>query len=141
MPAMAPAPMPELPPELELLLPLECWPGLLRRLLRECGGDVNGGGGGAGLVLQELPSVLQTDTSLVQMQPSASSQNQELNKTYCRLFIFFSSSGIQPVKRLFATFLHSINIIRYCAKYLKHIIYVLQIYLLTNRQVEDWQVH
>ena len=58
MPAMAPAPMPELPPELELLLPLECWPGLFRRLLRECGGAVNGGGGGAGLVLQELPSVL-----------------------------------------------------------------------------------
>jgi len=78
MPVVAPAPMPELPPELELLLPLECWPGLFRRLLRECG-DVNGGGGGAGLVLQELPSV-------------------------CRLFIFFSSSGIQPVKRLFATF-------------------------------------
>ena len=57
MPAMAPAPMPELPPELELLLPLERWPGLFRRL-RDCGGAVNGGGGGAGPVLQELPSVL-----------------------------------------------------------------------------------
>jgi hypothetical protein len=55
MPAIALTPIPELPLELELSLPLERWPGLFPRL-RECGGAVKGGG--AGPVLQELPLVL-----------------------------------------------------------------------------------
>jgi hypothetical protein len=57
MSAIALAPMPELKLELELSIPLERWPGLFPRL-RECGGAVKGGGGGARPVLQELPSVL-----------------------------------------------------------------------------------
>lgn len=66
MPAMAPARNPVLPPKLdELLLLLECRLGLFR-WLRECGGAVSGGGGGAGPVLQELPSVLYITTPLVQ---------------------------------------------------------------------------
>jgi hypothetical protein len=55
MPAIALTPIPELPLELELSLPLERWPGLFPRL-RECGGAVKGSG--AGPVLQELPLVL-----------------------------------------------------------------------------------
>jgi hypothetical protein len=73
--------------------------------LGDFGGAVKGGGGGAGLVLHELPSVLYTTTKLIEDVPLHNAWALNWDSTYCRLFIFLSLLGIQPVKRLFAMFL------------------------------------
>lgn len=106
IPAIPPAPSPEL---LESLLLPESSPFDGDPLLPDLGvgdlwiGGVPGGGGGAGPVLNELPSFLFSRSFMIRKKVSRKLKNL-MKKTYCKLMPL-KESGIQPVKRLFAMFL------------------------------------
>lgn len=112
MPAIAPTPIPDfLEPPLLVESPLDrfspppdLWLGGEPRI-----GGVPGGGGGAGPVLNELPSFLFAQTRKVRskVQRKTKKANVCEIRTYIKLMPF-NELGIQPVKSLFAIFLRNI---------------------------------